>query len=227
MVLVPEGSFTMGCTEGPGHCMEGEMDQPPHAVFVSAFEIDETEVSQQAYAACVAAAACTAAASGFDPGHDGALPVTNVSHDQARGYCAWAGKRLPTEAEWEKAARGTDERRYPWGDERPTCAQANLDVCGGKLRATTDPAARAGASPYGALDMAGNAEEWVADWFGATYYASSPARDPQGPAASTGSGYVVRGGSVRDDWWHAGASVRLWDDGGPSPVRGFRCARSK
>jgi formylglycine-generating enzyme required for sulfatase activity len=221
MVIVPEGSFTMGCTEGAGHCMTGDLDVPPHPVWLSTFRIDRTEVTQSAYQRCVAAGACVTPGNGFAPEHDGALPVTNVSWDAALQYCLWAGKRLPTEAEWEKAARGTDERRYPWGDERPRCELANFEACGGKLRnAGSLPA---GASPYGALDLTGNAEEWVNDWFDSSYYATAPGRDPHGPGARTE--HVVRGGSYGDDWWHSGVTVRMWDRGEPAPQRGFRCAR--
>jgi formylglycine-generating enzyme required for sulfatase activity len=221
MVRVPEGAFTMGCTEGPGHCMTGGIDRPPHRVWLSAFAIDRTEVTRNAYHACVTAGACLAPASGFDPTRDGALPVTNVGWDAARRYCVWAGKRLPTEAEWEKAARGTDERRYPWGDEGPRCDLANFEPCGGALRnAGSLPA---GASPYGALDMVGNAEGWVNDWFDGTYCSTAPPRDPPRPAPR--SEHVVRGGSYRDDAWHAATTVQMWDQGAPAPERGFRCAR--
>jgi formylglycine-generating enzyme required for sulfatase activity len=221
MVPVPEGTFMMGCTEGPGRCMTGGLDQPPHEVWLSAYSIDRTEVSQTSYAACVSAGACVAPASGWDPDHKEWLPVTSVSWDAARRYCIWVGKRLPTEAEWEKAARGTDERRYPWGNDAPDCTRANLAPCGGSLRnAGSLPA---GASPYGALDMSGNAEEWVNDWFDSGYYATAPPRDPPGPPP--GTEHVVRGGSYRDDAWHGATTVRLWDTGGPAPERGFRCAR--
>ena len=221
MVLVPEGNFVMGCTEGPGLCMTGKLDVPAHTVWISSFEIDRTEVTEAAYQACVAAAACIAPSAGFSPDHDGALPATNVDWDSARRYCAWAGKRLPTEAEWERAARGADERAYPWGDAPPTCELANFALCGGALRPAG--ASPAGASPYGALDMAGNAEEWVNDWFDSSYYATAPPRDPPGPQPRTE--HVVRGGSLRDDAWHIRLTVRMWDRGAPAPERGFRCAR--
>jgi formylglycine-generating enzyme required for sulfatase activity len=221
MVHVPEGSFTMGCTEGPGQCMTGGLDRPAHPVWLSAFAIDRTEVTQGAYEACVAAGACAAPAIGFDPARHGALPVTSIGWDAANRYCLWAGKRLPTEAEWEKAARGTDERRYPWGDAPPSCDRANFEPCGGALRVAGS--LPAGASVYGALDMAGNAEEWVNDWFDSGYYATAPPRDPPGPVPR--SEHVVRGGSYRDDAWHSATTVRMWDMGAPAPERGFRCAR--
>jgi formylglycine-generating enzyme required for sulfatase activity len=221
MVPVPEGIFMMGCTEGPGHCMSGGLDQPPHEVWLSGYSIDRTEVNQTSYAACVSAGACVAPEHGYDPDHMEWLPVTNVSWEQAHTYCVWVGKRLPTEAQWEKAARGTDERRYPWGNDPPRCDRANLEPCGGALQ--NAGGLPAGASPYGALDMSGNAEEWVDDWFDSGYYASGPLRDPPGPPP--GKEHVVRGGSYRDDAWHGATTVRMWDTGGPAPERGFRCAR--
>jgi len=211
----------MGCTEGPGHCMTGGIDRPPHAVWLSAFAIDRTEVTESAYQACVTEGACGAPTIGFDPARDGAMPVTNVTWDAARAHCQWAGKRLPTEAEWEKAARGTDERRYPWGDDAPRCELANFESCGGVLRAAGS--LPAGASAYGVLDMAGNAEEWVNDWLDGSYDAAAPARNPQGPAK--GNEHVVRGGSYRDDAWHVATTVRMWNAGDAEAERGFRCAR--
>jgi formylglycine-generating enzyme required for sulfatase activity len=221
MVQVGEGPFTMGCDEAPGMCMEGGLDAPAHSVWISTFWIDRTEVTRGGYETCVAARACTPPSGVASPRSDDALPVTGVSWEQAKRYCTWRQLRLPTEAEWEKAARGTDGRRYPWGNDAPRCDLANFAPCGGKLEPTGS--LPGGASPYGALDLAGNAEEWVSDWMSSHYDVSSVQRDPSGPVA--GQEHVVRGGSYIDDWWHLGATVRLWDSGLGSTERGFRCAK--
>jgi len=219
MVEVPAGSFLMGCT-GTG-CEEDEL--PVHAVTLSAFEIDRTEVTQAAYQACVAGGVCTEPTCAWDPEAQPDYPVTCIPFDGARDYCAFAGKRLPTEAEWEKAARGVDGRRFPWGNGQPSCALANAFGCAGAVQ----PVAihPDGASPYGALDMAGNASEVVADFYGATYYAESPGADPPGP--ESGANRVRRGGSYSG----GGLKLSAFDRSQVAPGArvdnvGFRCARS-
>jgi len=160
-ILVPAGEFVMGAEDGDAD------ERPVRRVHVRAFRIDRTEVTNRAYAACVEARRCRPAVQ-RDPGDPGA-PVVGVSHPDARTYCRFVGGRLPREVEWEKAARGTDGRTYPWGAEAD-CRRANFGNFRGSGPCPDNPgrperagARPAGASPYGVLDMAGNVWEWVAD----------------------------------------------------------------
>jgi len=222
MVYVPAGEFSMGSEEGDSD------EKPAHVVSLDAYWIDKFEVSNDQYALCVADGTCSRPSSVKsyrrdsyygNPAYDD-YPVVYVNWNQADAYCRWAGGRLPTEAEWEKAARATDERTYPWGDAAPTCSLANYAGCVGDTSEVGSYPA--GASPYGAMDMAGNVWEWVADWYDSGYYGKSSLQDPTGPAS--GSSRVLRGGS----WLDAGNSVRSADRDGRNPADayynlGFRC----
>jgi formylglycine-generating enzyme required for sulfatase activity len=256
MVRVSAGTFQMGSPDGVG----GTDEHPQHKVTLSAYCMDRTEVTVKAYAACVAARGCSAALrtvqwSGYSaedakrysqfcnredrPDH----PINCVDWNQAAAYCAWAGKRLPTEAEWEYAARGTDGRAYPWGNELPSATR--LNACGRECVAmarrelhldwakmydasdgweTTAPVGgfADGASPFGVLHMAGNVWEWTADWYGD--YTVVAATNPRGP--EVGTGRVVRGGA----WIVSGTAVgraafrNSFGTSDRTSAVGFRCA---
>jgi formylglycine-generating enzyme required for sulfatase activity len=223
MVRVPPGPFTMGCDDCGDDLSPGTDEQPAHEVTLSGFDIDVTEVTQAAYAACVAATACSEPSANYDPEGTPTLPLRSMTWDQAVAFCEWGGKRLPTEAEWEKAARGTDGRMFPWGnDDEFNCDRANTDQCGMVVQPVGT--ARDGASPYGALDMAGNVWEWTHDYYAADAYADHDGPDPQGP--ESGTHRVLRGGSYGNLPTLARVTNRsdaYASDHGGSGL-GFRCA---
>jgi formylglycine-generating enzyme required for sulfatase activity len=210
LVRVPAGEFLMGSTDADKKAARHE--KPPHAVYLDEFLIGEAPVTVGQFGAFVRATGYRTTADGGRYGWNwqhpdgpqsdvrakGEHPVTQVNWHGATAFCAWASQasgrvvRLPTEAEWEKAARGTDGRIYPWGSQTDLANRCNY---GGKVGDTT-PVGRyspQGDSPYGCVDMAGSVWEWVADWYDEDYYRRSPRENPPGPAS--GSVRVLRGGS--------------------------------
>ena len=194
MVLVPAGEFWMGSDEA-------DDERPRHKVSLGDYYIDKYEVTNALYKRFMDATSRSAPSYWTDAKfNDAAQPVVGVSWHDAEAYCKWAGKRLPTEAEWEKAARGTDGRKYPWGNQWDA-ARTNSGE-GGPRKPVAVGSYPNGVRPYGAHDMAGNVREWVADWYDSAYYRASPERNPQGPAS--GSFRVLRGGS----WDHYAFALR-------------------
>jgi len=232
MVYVPEGNFSMGSDNG-------RIDERPvHTVYLDAYWIDRTEVTNAMYAQCVQAGACKSPSSTssnrshsyYDNGQYADYPVFGVDWNDASAYCKWEGARLPSEAEWEKAARGTDGRTYPWGNSSPTCTLASLPSLGYGtspcvMNTTAVGSYPDGKSPYGALDMAGSVWEWVNDWYSGTYYSQSPGSNPTGPAS--GDYRVLRGVSWDNNVENVRSAYRYRVDPTDSDnLFGFRCSRS-
>lgn len=219
MVLVPAGEFVMGSD----HDMAAA--KPAHTVYLDTFYIDKFEVTNALYLECVQAGVCIAGGgTRLKNPIFAEHPVMDVTWYNARDYCEWRGARLPTEAEWEKAARGTDQRKFPWGNDPVTCELARYGDCGW----FTVPVGQhpKGVSPYGVHDMAGNAWEWTNDWYDEDYYTYSPAENPQGPDRETGW-KVTRGGAW---FYHADLMTAIWRNHAPVNASyaylGFRCART-
>ena len=241
MVFVPAGEFEMGSSDQDTSADQDE--KPQHTVYLDAFWIDQTEVTNAMYRECVQEGVCYAPKKYLHNDDTGSrhfdeeeeiniayddYPVIYVDYEDATIYCEWAGKRLPTEAEWEKAARGTTGYRYPWGNQTPTSTQANFgNNIGDTVRVGSYPS---GASVYGALDMAGNVYEWVSDWYSAEYYKDSPLKNPLGP--SYGDVHVLRGGSFYADAKYCRSTYRskpltIKQEAYASGNWGFRCAISE
>ncbi len=240
MVLIPPGKFKMGCVAGDNDCIKKEM--PQHEVYQDGFYLDVDELTIGNYKKCVDSGKCTVpdSASAYcnwnfgKPGKE-LHPVNCVTWIQADAYCAWVGKRLPTESEWEKASRGgVDGNKYPWGDVDGTCTPGmpNSAVGFGGIKpgcdtGSTYPVGTGSAkNGYGLYDMSGNVWEWVSDRFGSSYYEVSPAVNPTGP--ESGAFRVNRGGGFGGNCsYMLRSSMRgavLPNNG--SDVLGFRCAQS-
>ncbi len=233
LVYIPAGEFQMGCD--PAHnggydCYQDEL--PLHTVTLDAYYIDKTEVTNAQYEKCVADGECeppNETSSYSQSAYYGKTsydnhPVINVSWQDASKYCEWAGRELPTEAQWEKAARGKSPRAYPWGDTEPTCELVNGTNCVGDTTAVGSYPL--GASPYGVLDMVGNVWEWVRDWYSETYYSSLERFiNPVGP--STGTYKVIRGGCFSYNDYYLRTAYRAgYKPGYWGYFFGFRCADS-
>lgn len=225
MMLVPAGEFVMGSERGD------EDEAPVHRVYLNAFYIDKFEVTNARFAKYVEAIQSEPPWGFSDketPVVHADRPVRWVSWMDAMGYCLWVGKRLPTEAEWEKAARGTDERVYPWGNDPPTPVHAVYGLKeGGAETVSVIGNHHMGQSPYGVQDMAGNLYEWVMDWYAEDFYSSfinSPAINPRGPGEGTAK--VQRGGSYINTPYRLRSSFRTkGDPTEQDPNVGFRCAQ--
>jgi formylglycine-generating enzyme required for sulfatase activity len=222
MVQVPEGPFTMGSNDGDPD------EAPEHQVFLRGFFIDRKEVTQTEYMRFAKMTKRSAPRiEVFEDDQSKLLQpefaVMSVSWDDAVAYCKWAGKRLPTEAEWEKAGRGEGKKQYPWGDKFVVnAANANGSEDGYKYLAPPG-SFEAGRSPYGLYDMTGNVAEWVADSYDENYYRKSPYRDPKGP--DNADLKVVRGGSWRETEHNARLSKRFAAKHWRTDITiGIRCA---
>ncbi len=235
MVYIPEGEFTMGIDrETVGG--SDEWSVPAHNVYLDSYWIDQYEITNRQYQKCVAEQACEKppvydiANEYYEEKQYENYPVTTIFWEQAKVYCEWVGASLPTEAQWEKAARGIDGRKYPWGDDYEFEDRANH--CNGDKCLFPDPcndgfeftapvgSYQKGASPYDVFDMTGNVDEWVIDWFAEDYYKNSPDKNPQGPENGTYHG--LRGGSWGDSHETLQIWRRSWSSGTDNEI-GFRC----
>jgi formylglycine-generating enzyme required for sulfatase activity len=216
LVYVPAGDFQMGDSSIP--------DAPQTSVYLDGYWISLTEVTNRMYVGCVSLGACAPPAPelgtpSFDNPEYGNYPVVGISWDMAANYCGWAGGSLPTEAQWEKAARGIVGNPYPWGTGSPNCSLANLAGCVSAINSVI--VYQDGTSPFGALDMVGNVFEWVADWYGSNYY-GSVLQNPSGP--ERGEFRVIRGSGFESTLDQAMIAIRHYGNNAyHNRDLGFRC----
>jgi formylglycine-generating enzyme required for sulfatase activity len=215
-VIIPEGDFLMGAADYDNQAESNE--KPRRTVFLDSYWIYKFEVTNSQYRDCIDSGTCLGNVEDYT---QDSYPVVSLTWHEATNYCEWAGGRLPTEAEWEKAARGEGMNIYPWGNTSPNCILANYSGCvGGPDQVGSYPN---GASPYGVLDMAGNVWEWIADWYDPDYYNQSG--NTNNPLTSSYTGQkVIRGGS----WGLGGNQLRASFRGSFYPDDsynniGFRC----
>ncbi len=226
-VTIPAGGFVRGSDRSKDLLAAGN-ETPQRQIYLSTYQIARMPVTNAQYNVFVDATGHRTPEHWHGkeiPSGKANHPVVNVSWHDAMAFCTWAGARLPSEAEWEKAARGTDGRLYPWGNQPP-----DEQCCNFNRAENVDATAPVGSYPngaslYGVLDMAGHVWEWVCDWYQSDYYSISPGSNPQGP--TTGTFRVLRGGS----WLDAVDAVRCADRFGIPPdywvnSLGFRCART-
>ncbi|MEZ0396683.1 MAG: formylglycine-generating enzyme family protein [Anaerolineales bacterium] len=233
VIYIPPTTFVMGASAGDSQA--GDDEQPAHQVSLDGFYIYAREVTNRMYAECVRAGACfpvqplpNGPTSHYNDPAYADYPVVGVDWNMARDYCRWAGGRLPTEAEWELAARGVEGYLYPWGNEpAPSCDRLNMFGC--LVPPDTRPVGSypLGVSPFGLFDLAGNVWEWVNDWYDADYYTASAVSNPLGPSAPPDGQYplkVVRGGSWNSYPNDVRAAARAWANPyAPYDDLGFRC----
>lgn len=225
LLYIPAGSFTMGSDFGQSD------ETPVHQVVLSAFWIDKTEVTNAMYNQCVRDQVCqkplivasTSRVNYYSSSAFADYPVIGVTYNEAKSYCEWAERRLPTEAEWEKAARGVEGNNYPWGNSNPSCSVTNFQGCVGDTEKVGSYTA--GGSTFGVLDLAGNVFEWVSDLYQQTYYETSPLVNPTGP--TEGAFQVARGGAwnSNDNVIRASNRTMMGADSRSNNL-GFRCALS-
>ncbi len=218
-VEIPAGEFMMGSSEEDS---DAHLDEfPQHLVSLDAYRIGRYPVTNQQYAECVRAGICKKPSLLLDNPEKVDHPVVNITWETAQAFCQWNGGRLPTEAEWERAARGElVGALYPWGDEID-CNLANYGDCVGD----TSPVGSYPPNGFGLHDMAGNVWEWVADWYSGSYYRNSPDENPPGPA--DGEHRVLRGGTWGEEQSSLRVAHRRYNlPSYPHDFIGFRCASS-